>query len=151
MKTAGIAVLSFALLASLPLRAQQVIGAKSGIVNYVEGRVLLADKVLEPAPTQFPEMKENTVLRTEEGRAEVLLTPGTVLRLGEATSFKLITNRLIDTRLEMLTGSATVVVMEVAKEASVTIVYKDSEVPFAKAGIYRFDAEPGRVKVFKGA
>src|SRR6185503_4953642 len=84
-------------------------------------------------------------------RAEVLLTPGTVLRLGEATSFKLITNRLIDTRLEMLTGSATVVVMEVAKEASVTIVYKDSEVTFAKAGIYRFDAEPGRVKVFKGA
>ena len=85
-----------------------------------------------------------------EGRAEVLVTPGTVLRVGENTSIKMITNRLVDTRLELLTGSVTLVAMEVAKEASVTIVYKDATVTFPKAGIYRLDADPGLLKVFKG-
>jgi len=143
--------LSAALLLALPLAAQPVIGAKSGIVNYVEGKVFLADKPLELQPAQFPDIKENTLMRTEEGRAEILLTPGVVLRIGDNASFKLITNRLIDTRLELLGGSAVVDAMEVAKETNVTFVYKDSTVTLAKAGIYRFDTEPGRIKVFKGS
>jgi hypothetical protein len=150
MKSMWIAGVSAVLLTTLPIAAQPVIGAKSGIVNYVEGRVSLADKPLELQPTQFPEIKENVVLQSEEGRAEVLLTPGTVLRVGENTSIKMITNRLVDTRLELLTGSVTLVAMEVAKEASVTIVYKDATVTFPKAGIYRLDADPGLLKVFKG-
>ena len=101
-------VVSAALFSAVPLLAQPVIGAKSGIVNYIEGKVFLADKVLELQPAQFPEVKENTGMRTEEGRAEILLTPGVVLRIGENSSFKMITNRLIDTRLELLSGSAVV-------------------------------------------
>jgi hypothetical protein len=143
--------LSAVLFSAVPLLAQPVIGAKSGIVNYIEGKVFLADKVLELQPAQFPEVKENAVMRTEEGRAEILLTPGVVLRIGENSSFKMITNRLIDTRLELLGGSAVVDAMEVAKDTNVTFVYKDSTVTLTKAGIYRFDAEPGRIKVFKGS
>lgn len=144
---AGLSAVAFA----LPVVAQPVIGAKSGIVNYVEGRVYLADNPLDPQPAQFPEIKENVTLRTEEGRAEVLLTPGTVLRAGENTSFKMLTTRLVDTRLELLTGSITVVAMEVSKDVSLTVVFKDSTVTFPKAGVYRIDAEPGMLKVFKGA
>lgn len=151
MKLMWVVVLVTVLFMSLPVSAQPVISAKSGMVNYVEGKVYLADKLLELQPAQFPEVKENSVMRTEEGRAEVLLTPGVVLRMGENTSFKMLTNRLIDTRLELLTGSAVVVAMEMAKDTNVTFVYKDSSVTLSKAGIYRFDAEPGRVKVFKGA
>ena len=53
---------------------------------------------------QFPGSEGKPELRTEEGRAEVLLTPGVFLRLGENSSFRMITNRLIDTRLEFLSG-----------------------------------------------
>src|SRR6476660_9735479 len=88
--------------------AQPVIGAKSGVVSVAEGKVYLADHLLELQPTQFPDIKENTILRTEEGRAEVLLTPGVFLRVGENSSFKMISNRLIDTRLELLSGSAVI-------------------------------------------
>ena len=138
-------------LGSLPVQAQPVLGAKSGIVNYVEGQVYLADKLLELTPAQFPDVKENTVLRTEEGRAEVLLTPGTVLRLGENTGFKMITNRLIDTRLEVLAGSAIIESAEIAKDTNVTVVCKNGTAKLAKAGLYRFDVQPARLKVFKGA
>src|ERR1035438_2823482 len=92
--------------------AQPIISAKSGVIAGMEGKVFLDNQALESSVTHFPDMKENAVLRTEDGRAEVLLPPGYVLRIGENASFKMLTNRLIDTRVEMLTGSGIVEVDE---------------------------------------
>lgn len=152
MKPVRMAVLLGALLALgvVSLSAQPVISAKSGVLAYVEGKVFLGDQPVEYSVTKFPEIKENAVLRTEDGRAEVLLTPGVLLRLGENSSLKLITNRLIDTRLELLTGSAAVEADAIGKDNSVTIVCKNGAVGLSKAGIYRFDANAGTLKVFKG-
>jgi hypothetical protein len=137
-------------LSAIPVLAQPVISAKSGLISYVEGRVYLSDQVVEPSPTHFPEVKENAVVRAAEGRAEVLLTPGVVLRLGENSSFKMLTNRLIDTRLELLTGSAVVEADEIAKDTNVTLVCKDGTVSLSKKGLYRFDTAPARLKVYEG-
>ena len=137
-------------LSAIPALAQPVISAKSGVISYVEGKVYLADQVVEPSPTRFPDVKENAVVRTAEGRAEVLLTPGVVLRLGENSSFKMLTNRLIDTRLELLTGSAVVEADDIAKDTSVTLVCKDGTVTLGKKGLYRLDTAPARIKVFDG-
>src|SRR5215831_20325295 len=90
--------LTMLILGAVPGFAQTVIGAKSGVINWVEGDVFLADKPYVMQPSQFGEVKENMVFRTEEGRAEILLPPGVFLRLGEKSSFKMISNRLIDTR-----------------------------------------------------
>ena len=133
-----------------PAIAQPVTSAKSGAVAYLEGKVYLDNERLEFSTVHFPQIKENGTLRTEDGRAEVLLTPGVVLRLGENSSLKLITNRLIDTRLELLTGAAVVEADNVEKDTSVTVVCKSGTVSLSKLGIYRFDAEPARLRVFKG-
>jgi hypothetical protein len=138
-------------LAALSASAQPVITAKSGTVSYHEGTVLVGDKALEESLTRFEDVKENGILRTEAGRAEVLLTPGIILRVGENSSFKMLSNRLIDTRLELLTGSATIEADEIAKDTSVTIVVKDAPIAVVKAGFYRFDAEPARLRVFGGS
>jgi hypothetical protein len=143
--SAGIAALC-----AISASAQPVISAKAGTIAKAEGMVYLGDQVVEESLTRFPDIKENGVVRTEVGRAEVLLTPGIVLHLGENSSFRLITNRLIDTRLELLTGSAVVDVEEIAKDTSVTLVCKDGTIAMSKAGHYRFDAEPARIKVFAG-
>jgi len=134
----------------VPAVAQPVTSAKSGVVAYLEGKVFLENERLEFSTVHFPQIKENATLRTEDGRAEVLLTPGVVLRLGENSSLKMITNRLIDTRLELLTGSAVVEADTVEKDTAVTVVCKSGTVGLSKIGIYRFDAEPGRLRVFKG-
>src|SRR5438034_11602135 len=121
MKTTWILGLSALVLglSVVPASAQPVISAKSGTVAYVLGEVYLDDKLVEVQQgAQFPDMKEKSVLRTTEGRAEVLLTPGLILRAGENTSFRMISNRLIDTRLEMLTGSAIVEADEIAKDTN---------------------------------
>src|ERR1035438_1405373 len=98
MKRAWLPILSAAATAwgAIPASAQMVVSAKSGVVNYAEGQVLLNDRTVESSITRYPEMKENTVLRTEAGRVEVLLTPGVILRLGENTALKMITSRLVD-------------------------------------------------------
>ena len=102
-KSAAFGVLALAVSATAAF-SQQMISARAGMVHYIEGKVFAGDQQLEDKFGSFPQIKENQVLRTEEGRAEVLLTPGVFLRAGENTSFRMITNRLIYTRLEFLSG-----------------------------------------------
>ena len=152
MKSACLPVLSAAALAftCLPAGAQMVVSAKSGVVNFTEGSVLLDGQAIESSITKYHDIKENSVLRTEQGRAEVLLTPGTILRMGENGGLKMITNRLVDTRLELQRGSAVVETVQTAKDNSVTVVVSHGAAGLAKAGIYRFDTEPARLEVFHG-
>jgi len=151
MKIVGVAAVLAVIGLGAPASAQPVISAKSGVVAYQEGQVALDGQPLEASLTHFADVKENSVLETEEGRAEILLNPGVVLRLGENSSLKMITNRLIDTRVELVRGSAVVDALEVGKDTSVTVVAANAAVTLPKAGIYRFDTEPAAVKVFKGS
>jgi hypothetical protein len=153
MKAAGrLALCGLALaVGSVAAVAQSlVISARSGLIHYVEGTVYVGDQQVESKFGAFPEVKEKQILRTEEGRAEVLLTPGVFLRLGEHSSFRMITNRLIDTRLEFLGGSAIIEADDIGKDNSITVAYKDATIHPIKKGLYRLDSSPAQLKVFNG-
>jgi len=153
MQPAGrlaLGVLALAAGSIAALAQSAVISARSGLLHYVEGQVYVGDQLVETKFGSFPEVKENQQLKTEEGRAEVLLTPGVFLRIGENSSFRMITNRLIDTRLEFLSGSAVVDAEGIGKDNSVTVVYRDATVHPTKKGIYRFDSESGELRVYDG-
>ena len=152
MRPVRFAILAIAMLALVVVTAsaQPIISAKSGVIAGMEGKVFLDDQALESSVTHFPDMKENSVLRTEDGRAEILLPPGYVLRIGENASFKMLTNRLIDTRLEMLAGSGILEVDENSKDTNVIVALKAGAATLSKTGVYRFDSEPARIKVFSG-
>jgi hypothetical protein len=130
--------------------AQYVISSHSGVIQYVEGRALLADKPVEPKFGQFPDIKENQEFRTEDGRAEVLLTPGVFLRLGENSSIRMLSTRLTDTRVEVLSGSAILESNEIPKDNAIELVYKKESIRLQKQGLYRLDTEPARFQVFEG-
>jgi hypothetical protein len=152
VKPLCLAAISLALLAALviPASAQPVISAKSGLLSYGEGQVLLNDQPVEFSTTRFADVKENSIVKTGDGRAEVLLTPGVTLRMGENSSLRMVSNRLVDTRVELMTGSAVVEADMIAKDTNVTVVVGQGSVELPKAGLYRFNAEPAQVKVFKG-
>ena len=143
-------VVAVLVLALVPAAAQNAISARSGMVHYVEGRVLLADNPIESKFGQFPEVKEKQVLRTEAGRAEILLTPGVFLRLDENAAIRMITSRLIDTRVEIEGGTAMIEAVELLKDNNVTLVAKGSAVVLRKSGLYRINAETGQVRVYQG-
>lgn len=142
--------ISTAVLSCSAAFAQQVISARSGLIHYVEGRVLIGDQQVESRLGNFPDVKENATLKTELGRAEVLLTPGVFLRVGENSSFRMITNRLIDTRLEFLSGTAVLEVADMLKDNSVTVVFRDATIRPVKNGLYRLDSDPPALRVFDG-
>src|SRR6185369_11622494 len=105
-----------ALLISLAVPAcwgQAVISAHSGMVNYVVGEVQVAGKPVKLDGAIFPEVKPGQTLSTKLGRAEILLTPGVFLRLDRDSSFRMVSNQLADTQVEILSGSALVEANEI--------------------------------------
>jgi hypothetical protein len=130
--------------------AQYVISSHSGVIQYVEGRAFLGDKPIEPKFGQFPDIKENQEFRTEDGRAEILLTPGVFLRLGENSAIRMLSTRLVNTRVEVLSGSAIIESNEMPKDNGIELVYKKDSVRLQKQGLYRLDTEPAHFRVFEG-
>lgn len=147
---ASLAALLFAAGAS----AQAVISAKAGVIHYVEGEVFVGEKDSKTAVEvktggRYTDVKENQELSTGEGRVEVLLNPGVFLRLGENSSVKMISTRLVDTRLDVTKGSALIEVVEVLKDNTVTVLAKDAALTVTKSGLFRLDPETG-IRVYKG-
>jgi len=129
---------------------QLAVSARSGMVNHLEGQVTLADAPLKLRFGQFPEVAPGLSLAAEDGRAEVLLNPGVFLRLDDHSSFKMISNKLTDSRVEITKGAALVEVQELLKDNNVVILAGTSKVTLLKPGLYRFDAEPARLRVYDG-
>jgi hypothetical protein len=130
--------------------AQAVISARSGMVNFVDGSVQLAGQRVKLDGAIFPEVKLGQTLFTQAGHAEILLTPGVFLRLDRNTSFQMISNKLTDTQVEILGGSALVEADEILKDNRITVKMGDSETLLLKTGLYRFDAAAGQVRTFAG-
>jgi len=148
-------VRAFSLLApfaalALSANGQSVISARSGVVHFFEGAVSLNGVALEPHLGTFPNMAQGAELRTAQGRAEVLLTPGVVVRIGEKSAIRMVANDLADTRVELLTGSVIVESAEPSPGTSVTFLYKDWNVRFPERGVYRIDSAPPRLWVPQG-
>jgi hypothetical protein len=129
---------------------QEVVSARSGMVHFTEGRVFLDDHQLDRKSGSFPGIKEGSTLRTEKGRAEVLLTPGAFLRLDENSSIRMVSTELADTRLMFLSGSAILDLSEGRANNAITITYKDSRTRFPKKGVYRLDADTGVLQAYSG-
>ncbi|HUP03736.1 MAG TPA: hypothetical protein VMU19_07090 [Bryobacteraceae bacterium] len=125
--------------------------AKSGMVSYIQGAVYVDDALIpDPIVANFPYVKEGGELRTAEGRAEVAMNPGIMMRVGENSKVRMISDRFIDTRVELTQGAATAQLVEVPKDNQFTLVVKDATIVISRAGFYHFYAEPPSLKVFTG-
>jgi len=131
--------------------AQNVISAKSGLINYTEGQVFLGDSAVKQKFGEYADIKTGQHLRTEEGRAEVLLTPGVFLRVAENSEIAMVSNALSDTRIEVVKGSVVIEASEISKENSVEFLVGGSRLDLRKNGVFRIDAsEPPRIRAYDG-
>ncbi len=73
------------------------------------------------------------MLETGQGRAEVLLTPGVFLRVGDNSAVRLISPGLADTRVEVLRGQAIVEVAELFKDNNLSVLMDGASTRLAKA------------------
>ena len=129
--------------------AQYVVSAKSGLVHYTEGQVFLGEAI-NPKPGEYPEIKEGQHLTTKMGRAEVLLTPGVFLRLAEDSDIAMVSNRLTDTRVQVVAGSVILEVGEITKDNSIELLVGGVALEVRKAGVFRVNMDtPPLVRVLR--
>jgi hypothetical protein len=130
---------------------QLTISTHSGLIQFTSGSVLLDDKEVHKTTTNSLEMKDGSVLRTEnDGNAEVLLTPGVFLRIGPSSSVRMDSNSLSDTRVALLSGSAMVECDELLQGNSVAFTIADKRIEFRKNGLFRLEANPPAIAAIKG-
>lgn len=144
-----VVVLTFAL--GWTVAAQDAISAKAGMVNYFEGSVELDGQALEFKPATFHQIPEGGKLyATAQGRAEVLLSPGVLLWLGESSEIELVSNDLADAQVRLLGGQIVVSGSEFPKDVAVTVLVKGEQVRIAQPGIFTVDFNAGELEVHEG-
>ncbi|HUB78921.1 MAG TPA: FecR domain-containing protein [Bryobacteraceae bacterium] len=153
MSRVSVYVFSLAAGAALAVSAygQAVISTRSGLVHFFEGNVTVAGQPLEQHFGKFASIPEGAELRTGQGRAEILLTPGVFLRVGEQSAIRMAATALTDTKVELLAGSAMLESGDAAPGTSVTLLYKNWTVRQDHQGSYRIDSDPPRVSVRGGS
>ncbi len=130
--------------------AQDVVSASAGVLHYFEGTVILDDKPIEHKAAVFPSLNNESTLKTEKGRAELMLTPGAYLRLDDNSAIRMVSNSLVKTRLDLTKGSAIVDTLNATAADALVLSYEGSEVRFPKPGIYRLDSDVGELQVYSG-
>lgn len=131
-----------------------VISARAGGVNFIEGTVSIVRK----------DGKSGTLLKTDtievgdkvttgaDGRAEILLNPGSFVRIGANTEFEFQSTDLENLKLKLSAGSA---IFEVYadNEFKVTLDLPANDIELTKSGVYRVDILSDgreRIAVWKG-
>jgi hypothetical protein len=127
-----------------------VISAHSGVIHLAEGQVSVDGKDVVQKFGEFGDVKVGQTLATQDGRAEVLLTPGVFLRVTENTSFRMVQNKLSDTKIEIVSGTAMVQVSELLEDNAITLTFHDTSIALQKKGLYRVDADRALLRVYEG-
>jgi len=121
-----------------------------GTLNYLEGEVSIGSRTLGASSIGSAVLLPGQSLTTENGKAEVLLTPGVFLRLGTNTSVKMISPGLTDTEVELDQGHAMVEVAEIHPENDIRITARGASAQLVKTGLYDFDLHQNQMRVFDG-
>lgn len=145
-----IALLGMAIVATPAFGDQAAQPARPGAVNYVEGNVYLDGRQLGPQSVGSADMDAGQELTTERGKAEILLTPGVFLRVGENSAVKMISPEILETQVQINRGRAAFEVDELHKENNLEVTTAGVTTHITKTGYYEFNADQPTVMVFKG-
>jgi len=124
--------------------------AVPGTLNYVEGQVSVGSQPLDSKSIGSETLGAGQSIRTENGKAEILLTPGVFLRVGSNSSVKMISPGLTNTEIGVEQGEASVEVTEVHKQNDIRIDTDGVTTQLVKNGFYDFDAARNLLLVLDG-
>jgi hypothetical protein len=122
------------------LLMQYVVSVKAGLVNHVQGEVNVAEQTMA---------RSGNIIRTAvDGYAEILLTPGSFLRIGENSEAVLDTVELENVNLRILKGPAVIEVIDINEKFPIHVTTGKLKADITHSGIYRF--ENGTATVIEG-
>jgi hypothetical protein len=116
---------------------QYMISAKAGLVNFVDGQanVHLHEQVMAGVPIETG----------PQGHAELLLTPGSFLRVGNSSKVTLDSVELNHVAVRLVDGTALVEVSEIDKDVPIRVTTGTLKTVIASRGVYRFSGNTASV------
>ncbi len=142
-----------ALLLSLPAWSDTTTDrhtAMPGTLNYVEGQATIGDQALDAKSVGSANVENGQSLTTGKGKAEILLTPGVYLRLGDNSSATMISTSITDTEVALNQGEAMLEVDQIYPENNIVITQDGARIRVLKTGLYAFDETAHTIRVFDG-
>jgi hypothetical protein len=124
--------------------------ASPGAVNYVEGQATLDGEPLTAQSVGSTVARPNQVIGTTNGYVEVLLTPGSFLRIGHNSEVRLASASLGGVTLQVNQGSVLVEVADLVEGSRLTVDLSGAITAIQKKGLYSFDATQHSVRVLDG-
>jgi len=124
--------------------------AVPGTLNYLEGQVSVNGQPVNSKSARSTMVEQNQVVQTSQGKAEMLLTPGVFLRLGDNSAIRMVSPGLTNTSVEVLSGKAIVEVAELFKENNIQVRMDGASTNIIKQGLYAFNADQRQISVFDG-
>jgi hypothetical protein len=152
LQVQGLAGLFLAAVLSVPAWGMNASpnSAVPGTVNYVEGQAYAGGQQLDQNSIRNTTLKVGQSLSTDNGKVEVLLTPGVFLRAGSNSSVKMLANGLADTELRVMNGHAMVEVDQIYPQNDLRVVEGKATARIMKPGLYDFDLQQNQMRVFDG-
>jgi len=127
------------------------ISAKAGGVNAVSGQVMVKRAGQDPQLlTSQDDLASGDVVTTGYGsQAEILLNPGTYLRLAEKSEFEMVDTSLDKLRVKLNKGSAIIEATGTDQtQLQIPIITDQKRMTIVRAGIYRINVRPGVTELF---
>lgn len=128
-------------------REKFVISAKAGGVNAVTGRATMRSHGNSEWQqlTIKEDLEAGDVVRTgQDGRVEMLLNPGSYMRIGENSEFELSDNSLQNLEVRLMRGTAIVEVTGLdGMELLINITTPHTRMAIVRRGLYRVNVVPG--------
>jgi FecR protein len=127
--------------------SEHFIAAKAGVVNYIEGRpqVFFGNEG-KVAETRGQVKVGDSIKTGAQDRLEILLNPGSYLRLGFNSELLVVDTAFDSMKFELTRGSA---IVESAtfnrKVHALRLATPAGDVVFEKAGLYRLEVQPSAV------
>ena len=142
--------MGFFLAALIYSPAWGAIPPQPGTINYIEGQSSIGGQALGENSAGSVRLLAGQSLSTQNGRAEILLTPGVFLRIGNNSSVDMISPDLANTILLLQRGRALVEVTDIRPENNIRINVNGASAQLLKPGLYDIDADHGQIRVFDG-
>jgi hypothetical protein len=124
--------------------------ARPGAINYVEGNAAIDGQGLSGKAVGTVVLEKGQTLTTQNGKVEILLTPGVFLRVADNSALKMVSPDLANTFVELDKGRAMVEVTDISKQNNIRVELGGASTQLLKRGLYDFDQDHGQIRVLNG-
>jgi ferric-dicitrate binding protein FerR (iron transport regulator) len=136
---------AFLLLAG-PTFAQGIVAARAGLVTRTEGTLQVNGRDVSTGAF----IGAGQTAEALGGHAEILLVPGAVVWMQTGSRVRLDDSSILNAAATLTAGSILIEVRETQWNRTVAIRNGGRTVRLTQLGLFRFDAEPQRVRVYSG-